>query len=86
MATRLELLRRSISSMTMEEKVNIIKDVRESRRMSKQPIIKERKAREAKSTVDKMLDKMSPSEREALMQLLGVSAKQEEETPDETGS
>ena len=79
MATRLELLRRSISAMSMEDKFDIIREVRESRRMSKQPIIKERKAREAKSSVDKMLDKMSPAERMALMEMLGVKA-------DETGS
>lgn len=79
MATRLELLKKSILSMSMEEKFEIIRDVRESRKMSKQPIVKERKAREARTATDKMIDKMSVAEKAALMAMLGVKA-------DETGS
>ncbi len=68
--SRLEGLRKSVLDMTDEEKHDMIRRVRNDRKQSKAPIVRERKvAKESKKAIDAVA-KMSDEEREALLAML----------------
>jgi len=72
MSSRLERLRKSILTMTDEEKMDMIRSVRQDRRMSKAPVVREKKVKKDTDKMVVLMDAMSPEQRAALLaSLLG---------------
>jgi len=67
---RLSKLRKSILDMSYEEKLEMIKAVREDRRMSKAPALKEKKTAKQQDALEKAFAKMSPEDKAALLAVL----------------
>ena len=72
MSSRLERLRKSILTMTDEEKMDMIRSVRQDRRMSKAPVVREKKVKKDTDKMVVLMDAMSTEQRAALLaSLLG---------------
>lgn len=71
--SKLEELRKSILSMSRDEQMAMLRKVREDRKLSKAPIVKERKQVQENSKIVKMFEGLSDAEREALLAQLAES-------------
>ena len=67
MTSRLELLRKSILDMTDEEKFDMIRSVRQDRKQSKAPVVREKKVKKDGDKMVKLLDSLTPEARAALI-------------------
>lgn len=69
--SKLERLRTSILNMSHDERLEMLREVRESRRMSKAPIVKEKKQHKTHNAMEKLVANLSDAERTALLAQLG---------------
>lgn len=68
--SKLEQLRTSLLNMSDDDKLSMIRKIREDRKLSKAPIVKERKQHETGGKLTKMIDALSEEDRAALLEEL----------------
>ena len=70
--SKLDRLQKSILDMTHDERMAMLHLVREDRKLSKMPIVREKKQAVKSDAFEKMIQAMSPEERLALLAQLGA--------------